>query len=342
MTTINKRPNAALAGSGDRSTSAQHFEGSQNDRAGANNTGPISMNALGGEKLRGCARAAAAEAAFRIKQEFGPPYTEEKKKRIRKHGRLFLQIVAGFVMVLLVRKACRRIKRFVDRFYPEPWLPSENNTGGRVFKVEVENLEGGRNGNFVVETFPGWAPLGAARFHRLMDEGFYRDAAFFRVVRREERGFVVQFGLPAIPVLDDDKKEKPIGDDPVIESNAYGTLAFANSGRPNTRTIQVFINTNRASNGPLLDRQGFAPFAKVVKGMDVVNHIYAEYGEEPNQWRIQNEGNKYLKKYFPLLTYISNVEFIDGYVAGQQQQQSEEPPGGAAGQQQPEGDTGGQ
>ena len=40
-----------------------------------------------------------------------------------------------------------------------------------------------------------WAPLGADRFYNLVKGGFYKDAAFFRMLPR----FVAQFGIPARP-----------------------------------------------------------------------------------------------------------------------------------------------
>ena len=54
---------------------------------------------------------------------------------------------------------------------------------------------------------------------------------------------------------------------------------------------------------------GFAPFAKVVKGMDVVNSIY-KCGENPEQGLIQAEGNAYLKKSFPQLAYIRSATML--------------------------------
>jgi peptidyl-prolyl cis-trans isomerase A (cyclophilin A) len=158
-------------------------------------------------------------------------------------------------------------------------------------------------GDFTVEVHRAWAPLGADRFFNLVANGFFTNAAFFRVVVTP-RPFIVQFGLNASPALNKVWKDANIKDDPVKESNKRGTLVFATAG-PNTRTTQLFINLN--DNSPL-DGQGFAPFGTVVEGMDVVDKIYPGYAEGPDQGRITMEGKAYLDKSFPKLDSIKSAK----------------------------------
>ncbi|SRR5579883_2331119 len=160
-------------------------------------------------------------------------------------------------------------------------------------------------GSFVVEVHRDWAPNGADRFYNLVKNGFFDDARFFRVIP----GFMVQFGINGDPKISAQWRSARIPDDPVRQSNQRGMVTFATAG-PNTRTTQVFINfgDNRR-----LDSQGFAPFGKVVSGMEVVDALYGGYGEGapagqgPEQGRIQSEGNAYLSKDFAKLDYIKKA-----------------------------------
>jgi peptidyl-prolyl cis-trans isomerase A (cyclophilin A) len=155
-----------------------------------------------------------------------------------------------------------------------------------VFKAKFTTTAG----DFVVEVHRDWAPLGADRFYNLVRYGYFTNAAFFRVVP----GFVVQFGLSADPAVNKAWKTATIQDDPVVQSNKRGNLVFATAG-PGTRTTQLFINY---ADNTRLDGMGFAPFGSVVEGMDVVDKIYAAYGETPRQDLIAEQGDAYLKANF--------------------------------------------
>jgi len=150
-----------------------------------------------------------------------------------------------------------------------------------------------------------WAPQGADRFYNLVKNGFYDNVRFFRVIS----GFMVQFGINGDPALSAKWREARIQDDKVVQSNKRGFITYAMAG-PNTRTSQVFINFADNAN---LDSMGFAPFGQVIQGMDVVDKLYAEYGEGaprgrgPDQGRIQTEGNAYLNKDFPRMDFVKKA-----------------------------------
>jgi peptidyl-prolyl cis-trans isomerase A (cyclophilin A) len=157
-------------------------------------------------------------------------------------------------------------------------------------------------GAFVIDVQRAWSPNGADRFYNLVKNGFYDNVRFFRVIS----GFMVQFGINGDPNLSARWREARINDDPVRQSNKRGFVTFATAG-PNTRTTQVFINFG---DNARLDGMGFSPFGRVVSGMDVVDKLYAEYGEGapngrgPDQGRIQREGNAYLNKDFPRMDFV--------------------------------------
>jgi len=167
-----------------------------------------------------------------------------------------------------------------------------------VFSVQFTTTKG----DFVVEVTRAWAPLGADRFYNLVKHGFFTDAAFFRVVP----GFIVQFGLSADPAVNKVWHSANIKDDSATQSNRPGTITFATAG-PNTRTTQLFINFG--NNAPL-DRQGFSPFGRVTSGMDVVQKLYAGYGERPDQGSITSQGKAYLDKNFPNIDSIQSAKIV--------------------------------
>ena len=161
-----------------------------------------------------------------------------------------------------------------------------------VFKVKMTTTKG----DVIIQINRGWAPMGADRFYNLIRGGYYKDAAFFRVIP----GFVAQFGIAARPDVTAVWEKARLIDDRVLQSNKRGTVVFATAG-PNTRTTQIFINYR--DNTPL-DTQGFAPFGEVVEGMDVVDKFFSGYGEAPDQGRITMFGKPYLDKSFPNLDRI--------------------------------------
>jgi peptidyl-prolyl cis-trans isomerase A (cyclophilin A) len=159
-------------------------------------------------------------------------------------------------------------------------------------------------GRFDVTVQRKLAPRGADRFYNLARAHFFDGVKFFRVYP----GFVVQYGLSGYPSVSSVWENANIADDPVKTSNVRGSITFATAGA-NTRTTQVFINLGDNTS---LDTQGFAPFGKVTKGMNVVGKLYGGYGDEPSNFQpeIQAQGNAFLKSKYPKLDGVITARVV--------------------------------
>ena len=114
------------------------------------------------------------------------------------------------------------------------------------------------------------APISSQNFLAYVDSGFYTNTIFHRVIP----GFMVQGGgftpqMVQKPTKDPIKNEADNG-----LKNVRGTLSMARTSDVNSATTQFFINVN---DNAFLDHGGrdfgYAVFAKVVNGIDVVDQI---------------------------------------------------------------------
>jgi len=183
----------------------------------------------------------------------------------------------------------------------QPPIPAE-------YKVKFETTKG----DIVIQVRREWSPAGADHFYQLVTKGYYDDNAFFRAIK----GFVVQFGMNGDPKVTARWNALSIKDDPPNKHpNKIGTVTFAQTSAPNSRTTHVFINVN--DNAEALDPMNFTPFGEVVSSMDIVNSLYTGYGDSPpsgsgpDQEALAHGGNAYLKKSFPQLDYIKKATVID-------------------------------
>jgi len=182
-------------------------------------------------------------------------------------------------------------------------------TAPAVFRVKVETSKG----PFVIRVERAWAPNGADRFYNLVTLGYYDDTYFFRVLR-DPHPFMAQVGFNGDPNVTAAWQAVPIPDDPPTHANVRGTVTFAMTSRPNSRTTQFFVNY--ADNSYLTQYGGFAPIGEVEQGMEVVDSLYAGYGEGapqgsgPSQGLISERGNQYLKKSFPKLDWIMTAKIV--------------------------------
>lgn len=130
-------------------------------------------------------------------------------------------------------------------------------------------------GDIMLELYAEQAPKSVANFLQYVDDGFYNDTLFHRVIDNfmiQGGGFTPQFErketrAPILNEADNGLKNK------------RGTLAMARTPEPHSATAQFFINVK---DNDFLDHTaktprgwGYAVFGKVIKGMDVVDKIKA-------------------------------------------------------------------
>ena len=174
------------------------------------------------------------------------------------------------------------------------------------FRARFETSQG----SFVIAVERAWAPLAADRFYKLLNNGFYNDSRFFRVLE----GFMAQFGLHGDPSVQSAWRTANLKDEPATKSNTRGFVSFTRESTPNSRYTMVFINVKDNS---YLDADGFGPFGQVVAGMDVVDRLYSGYGRQniPDQRRILREGNAYLFAEYPKLDFVKTAAIEAGGVS---------------------------
>jgi cyclophilin family peptidyl-prolyl cis-trans isomerase len=126
-------------------------------------------------------------------------------------------------------------------------------------------------GDFVIELLPDRAPLTVANFVRYVKEGYYSGTLVHRVVAN----FVIQGGGHSAT----DLKLKAVHDPVNNESgnglqNKRGFVGLARGESPHSGNAQFYVNlVDNPDLDPLPTRWGYAVFAKVVQGMDVVDRI---------------------------------------------------------------------
>lgn len=172
------------------------------------------------------------------------------------------------------------------------------------FRVAMRTTQG----PIVMEMHRSWSPLGVDRFYNLVRSGYYDDSRFFRI---RDKDFV-QFGIHGLPDVAQAWRDQRIADDPVLESNVRGTVAFAMGTQPNDRTTQIYINLK---NKPQLDDMGFAVMGEVIVGMDVADALFSGYGETAaggirggKQDAAFAGGNAFFSESFPQLDSIIDAK----------------------------------
>jgi peptidyl-prolyl cis-trans isomerase A (cyclophilin A) len=127
-------------------------------------------------------------------------------------------------------------------------------------------------GDFTVELFEKDAPLSVANFLSYIDAGFFDGTIFHRIVP----GFVIQGG-GFTEDMTQKKTQSPVKNEADNgRKNKRGTLSMARTSDINSATSQFFVNLK---DNEFLDHSrgnfGYAVFAQVTEGMDVIDKIAA-------------------------------------------------------------------
>jgi peptidyl-prolyl cis-trans isomerase B (cyclophilin B) len=129
------------------------------------------------------------------------------------------------------------------------------------------------HGNIVIELDPQAAPLTTANFIAYVENGFYDDTLFHRVIK----GFMIQGGGLTRDMRPKATQEAVVNEADNGLKNEVGTIAMARTQDPHSATAQFFINV--ADNTPLNHIRktsagwGYCVFGRVIEGMDVVRAI---------------------------------------------------------------------
>jgi peptidyl-prolyl cis-trans isomerase A (cyclophilin A) len=128
-------------------------------------------------------------------------------------------------------------------------------------------------GSFTIELYPKEAPITVANFLGYVDKKFYEGTTFHRIVPN----FVIQGGGFDKGMVQK-RTQPPIKNEATNGlKNLRGTLSMARTNDINSATSQFFVNLK--NNGNLdhaSDAQyGYAVFAKVVQGFEVIEKIAA-------------------------------------------------------------------
>lgn len=129
------------------------------------------------------------------------------------------------------------------------------------------------SGDILIELYADKAPATVANFLQYVDDGFYKNTVFHRVIK----DFMIQGGGYSVRM-----EEKPTRAPVTNEAtnglkNLRGTVAMARTAEPHSAAAQFFINTvdneDLDHTEPTEEGFGYCVFGEVVEGIEVVDKI---------------------------------------------------------------------
>jgi peptidyl-prolyl cis-trans isomerase A (cyclophilin A) len=126
-------------------------------------------------------------------------------------------------------------------------------------------------GSFVIELETARAPLSVQNFLRYVNEGFYNNTLFHRVVGN----FVAQAGgYDATSLKLKGTHEYIVNESGNGLQNKRGTVGMARAGGAHTANSQFYVNiADNTDLDPLPTRWGYAVFGRITEGMDIIDKM---------------------------------------------------------------------
>eukprot|EP00443_Scrippsiella_acuminata_P095535 CAMPEP_0115482224 /NCGR_PEP_ID=MMETSP0271-20121206/58216_1 /TAXON_ID=71861 /ORGANISM="Scrippsiella trochoidea, Strain CCMP3099" /LENGTH=273 /DNA_ID=CAMNT_0002910009 /DNA_START=58 /DNA_END=879 /DNA_ORIENTATION=+ len=168
-------------------------------------------------------------------------------------------------------------------------------------------------GPILIKVVPSWSPIGAERFLKLVDDGYFQDISIYRAINSG----LLQFGV----VKDTDERSKrydPLPDD-VLAGIPYaeGVVGFAAAG-PGTRKSTICIMKadfrTQLGKGALGTKSTETPFGMVCPESMATMHSIHCYGDIPQcggkgpcPGKLAALGNDYIRSEFPLCDFVTGA-----------------------------------
>lgn len=164
-------------------------------------------------------------------------------------------------------------------------------------------------GSFVITLEDSLSPMGVSRFLDLVDDSFFDDMIFYRVIS----GFLTQFGVAADPNVQKRWDDRRFPDEPKKATFQHGTVSYAGAGK-DSRSCHVFIafgpNGRSLGNAP-----HETPLGRVTEGLETLDRIQQNYKRAGYkdltslQGKIRTEGNRAAAGY-PLLDRVHHCRHV--------------------------------
>lgn len=129
------------------------------------------------------------------------------------------------------------------------------------------------SGDILIELYADKAPATVANFLQYVDDGFYKNTVFHRVIK----DFMIQGGGYSVR-MEEKPTRAPIANEATNGlKNLRGTVAMARTAEPHSAAAQFFINTvdneDLDHTEPTEEGFGYCVFGEVVEGIEVVDKI---------------------------------------------------------------------